>query len=49
MLKEELGVLVGAIRQPTVKKAILRLIARTDIAEETLMAVCERFSHIEIK
>ncbi len=48
-LKEELGVLVGAIRQPTVKKAILRLIARTDISEETLMAVCERFNHIKLK
>ncbi len=47
--KEELGILVGAIRQPTVKKAILRLIARTDIDEETLRRVCERFSHNWIK
>ncbi len=48
-LKKELGVLVGAIRQPTVKRAILRLIARIDIPEETLIEVCERFSHIWIK
>ncbi len=48
-LKDELGILVGAIRQPTVKRAILRLIARIDIPEETLIGVCERFSHIWIK
>ncbi len=42
-LKKELGVHVGAIRQPTVKKAIIRLIARLDIEEETLRLVCERF------
>ncbi|HEX5710649.1 MAG TPA: pyridoxal phosphate-dependent aminotransferase family protein [Sulfuricurvum sp.] len=48
-LKEELGVLVGAIRQPTVKKAILRLIARTDISEETLISVCERLRDVWIK
>ncbi len=48
-LKEELGISVGAIRQPTVKRAILRLIARTDISEETLKRVCERFSHNWIK
>lgn len=48
-LKEELGILVGAIRQPTVKRSILRLIARTDISEETLKRVCERFSHNWIK
>ena len=49
ILKEELGILVGAIRQPTVKRAIIRLIARTDIDEETLKKVCERFSHNWIK
>jgi 8-amino-7-oxononanoate synthase len=48
-LKEELGVLVGAIRQPTVNRAIIRLIARLDIPEETLIRVCERFSHIRVK
>ncbi len=48
-LKEELGVHIGSIRQPTVKKAILRLIARTDIPIETLEKVCKRFSHIRIK
>jgi len=48
-LKEELGISVGAIRQPTVKRAIIRLIARTDISEETLKRVCERFSHNWIK
>jgi 8-amino-7-oxononanoate synthase len=49
ILKNELGILVGAIRQPTVKRAIIRLIARTDIDEETLKKVCERFSHNWIK
>lgn len=48
-LKDELGILVGAIRQPTVKRAIIRLIARTDMDEETLRKVCERFSHNWIK
>ena len=48
-LKEELGISVGAIRQPTVSRAIIRLIARLDICEETLVAVCERFSHNRVK
>jgi 8-amino-7-oxononanoate synthase len=48
-LKEELGILVGAIRQPTVDRAIIRLIARLDITEETLIRVCERFSHNTVK
>ncbi|MGZ5208159.1 MAG: aminotransferase class I/II-fold pyridoxal phosphate-dependent enzyme [Sulfuricurvum sp.] len=48
-LKEELGIHIGSIRQPTVKKAILRLIARTDIPMETLEQVCQRFSHIRVK
>ena len=49
LLKEELGVVVGAIRQPTVNRAIIRLIARLDICEETLVRVCERFSHNTLK
>lgn len=48
-LKDELGILVGAIRQPTVIRAIIRLIARLDISEETLASVCERFSHNTVK
>lgn len=48
-LKEELGILVGAIRQPTVSRAIIRLIARLDISEEALIRVCERFSHNTVK
>ncbi|MFZ2968405.1 MAG: pyridoxal phosphate-dependent aminotransferase family protein [Sulfuricurvum sp.] len=48
-LQAELGVAVGAIRQPTVAKAIIRLIARTTISEEILITVCERFSHNWIK
>lgn len=48
-LREELGILVGAIRQPTVERAIIRLIARLDITEETLVNVCERFSHNKVK
>ncbi|MDD5210787.1 MAG: aminotransferase class I/II-fold pyridoxal phosphate-dependent enzyme [Sulfuricurvum sp.] len=49
LLKDELGILVGAIRQPTVNRAIIRLIARLDIPEETLIRVCERFSHNTVK
>lgn len=33
--------LVGAIRQPTVKKAIIRLIAKIDINENDLVSVCK--------
>lgn len=43
-LQEEIGIHVGAIRQPTVKKAIIRLIARLDIDEAVLKQVCERFA-----
>lgn len=43
-LKKELGVQIGAIRQPTVKKAILRLIARLEIDEILLRQMCERFN-----
>lgn len=42
ILKDELGVSVGAIRQPTVKKAILRVIFRLSVEEETVIKVCER-------
>lgn len=49
ILKEELGVSVGAIRQPTVKAAIIRLIARLDVEEERLIGVCERFRDILVK
>jgi 8-amino-7-oxononanoate synthase len=45
-LKKEFGIHVGAIRQPTVKKAIIRLIARLDIDESLLHQVCERFRPI---
>jgi 8-amino-7-oxononanoate synthase len=48
-LKDEMGVHVGAIRQPTVKKAIIRLIARLDITEECLCDVCERLTRIWVK
>lgn len=47
--KDELGILVGAIRQPTVNRAIIRLIARLDIPEATLIRVCECFSHNRVK
>jgi len=39
LLKEK-GFLVGAIRQPTVKQAIIRLIAKIDIKEKDLLEVC---------
>ncbi|MGA9045365.1 aminotransferase class I/II-fold pyridoxal phosphate-dependent enzyme [Sulfuricurvum sp.] len=48
-LKNEMGIHVGAIRQPTVKKAILRLIARLDIDEAVLIQVCERLTQIWVK
>lgn len=48
-LKKEFGIAVGAIRQPTVKRAIIRLIARLDISEETLREVCRRFSDNRVK
>jgi 8-amino-7-oxononanoate synthase len=48
-LKNEMGIHVGAIRQPTVKKAILRLIARLDIDEAVLTQVCERLTQIWVK
>lgn len=35
------GILVGAIRQPTVKEAIIRLIAKIDIKPNDLKIVCE--------
>ena len=34
------GFLVGAIRQPTVKKAIIRLIAKIDIEHDELKKAC---------
>ncbi|MFA6189327.1 MAG: aminotransferase class I/II-fold pyridoxal phosphate-dependent enzyme [Sulfuricurvum sp.] len=49
LLKDEFGILVGAIRQPTVSRAIIRLITRLDISEESLVRVCERFSHNTVK
>lgn len=49
ILKNEMGVHVGAIRQPTVKKAILRLIARVEISEALLCNVCERLMQIWVK
>lgn len=49
ILKKELGVLVGAIRQPTVKKAIIRLIARLEIDENQLRQICERISALWVK
>ncbi|RXJ98538.1 8-amino-7-oxononanoate synthase [Arcobacter sp. CECT 8986] len=39
-LKEK-GFLVGAIRQPTVSSAIIRLIAKIDIKEKDLIEVCQ--------
>jgi 8-amino-7-oxononanoate synthase len=48
-LKDELSIHIGAIRQPTVKKAILRLIARLDIDAVLLRQVCERLTQIWVK
>ena len=41
------GYLVGAIRQPTVKSAIIRLIAKIDISKEELKAVCTIIKRLE--
>lgn len=49
LLKNEMRIHVGAIRQPTVKKAILRLIARLEIDERCLRDACERLTQIWIK
>jgi 8-amino-7-oxononanoate synthase len=38
---KESGFLVGAIRQPTVKSAIIRLIAKIDISNNKLKSVCK--------
>lgn len=38
---EEYGIIVGAIRQPTVKKAIIRLIAKIDIPTSVLEKACK--------
>jgi len=38
---QEKSYLVGAIRQPTVKSAIIRLIAKVDIKEDDLIKVCK--------
>ncbi|MDD3595312.1 MAG: pyridoxal phosphate-dependent aminotransferase family protein, partial [Sulfuricurvum sp.] len=47
--RENLGMQVGAIRQPTVKRAIIRLIIRLDIEESVLRSACERFRAIWVK
>lgn len=48
-LRETLGVHVGAIRQPTVKHAIIRLIARVEMDEGVLREVCRRLTQIRVK
>jgi len=49
ILKDDLGVNIGAIRQPTVKKAILRVIFRISVAQETVVSVCERLRKFKVK
>jgi 8-amino-7-oxononanoate synthase len=44
LMQEKL--LVGAIRQPTVPKAIIRLIARTSVDTETLRRACDRVASL---
>lgn len=48
-LKEEQGVMVGAIRQPTVSKAIIRLIARLGMDCESLAKTCTLLSPYKVK
>lgn len=45
----EYGIAVGAIRQPTVKKAIIRFIARTDLELETIETVCRSLIDVQVK
>lgn len=45
-LQEE-GFMVGAIRQPTVKSAIIRLIAKVDIEENDLEKVCKLIKELK--
>lgn len=49
LLREELGVWVGAIRQPTVSKAIIRLIARLGMDCESLAKTCTLLSAYKVK
>lgn len=45
-LKED-GYLVGAIRQPTVKSAIIRLIAKIDVKNDDLTTVCKTIKELK--
>lgn len=46
-LKEN-GFLIGAIRQPTVKSAIIRLIAKIDVDWETLTIACRLLKDLDV-
>jgi 8-amino-7-oxononanoate synthase len=48
ILKDDLGVSVGAIRQPTVKKQYC-VIFRLSVEEETVIGVCERLKEFQVK
>lgn len=45
MLLEE-GFIIGAIRQPTVSSAILRIIARVEYDEETFKTLCKKIAQL---
>ncbi|CAM3434469.1 aminotransferase class I/II-fold pyridoxal phosphate-dependent enzyme [Arcobacter aquimarinus] len=47
ILKEK-GYLVGAIRQPTVKSAIIRLIAKIDVNEKDLIEICNLLRELNV-
>ena len=47
ILKES-GYLVGAIRQPTVKEAIIRLIAKIDIQSDVLTNICKLLKEFNV-
>ena len=47
VLKEK-GYLVGAIRQPTVKSAIIRLIAKIDVNEKDLIEICNLLKELNV-
>lgn len=48
-LASEYGISVGAIRQPTVNKAIIRFIARTDLELETVETVCRCLTDVRVQ
>jgi 8-amino-7-oxononanoate synthase len=43
------NILIGAIRQPTVQKAILRIIIKLDLKEQNIISLCEYIQNLNLK